>query len=100
MLLLQLGIDRGLGLLQLGHVAHFSSGQIVVEVELEFLHRDFSLEHRVGQRFGKVLDPLVGGESLGLDLVLVGLLVEGETVSGDGGVDSGAILGVVFDDVS
>lgn len=48
----------------------------------------------------ELLETLVRGKGLWLHLILVSLLVKGETIAGDRGIHSGAKVGVLLDDVA
>ena len=100
LLLLQLGGDASLSLLQLLHVAHLTSGELAVEVEAELLNADLRLEDMVWQRSRELLNSLIRRESLWLNLVLVGLLVERKSMPSDGGINRRAKVGIIFDDIS
>lgn len=73
------------------------------ELEPHLVNADLGVEHRrfvLSKNLVKLVETLVGGEGLWLHFVLVGFLVERETVTRDWGVHGRAEVGVLFDDVA
>ena len=75
------------------------SRQLLFEIELDHVHTDPGVVDLVGQRSRKLIQTVVRGQRFRLDFVFVSFLVQGKSISRDGGVDSRAEVGVVFNNV-
>ena len=81
----------------------FFAVQVLLEFEFHLGDVDARIKYvrLVGvENVVEFLKSAVAGEGLGLHFVLVGLLIEGEPVSGDGSVDCGPEVSVLFDDIA
>jgi len=92
-----------MGLLERSLMVSIFPRKLLAELEAHTINTDLSIEDlRLldGEHIVQLFQPLVRRESLRLHLVLVSLLVEGETIASDRRIHGRAEVGVLFDDIT
>ena len=75
------------------------TGERLLEAELDLVNTDLAFVYFARKGPGQLSYTLIGGEGLRLYFILIGFLIERQTISGDWCINSRAKVSIFFDDI-